>query len=188
MDWRSFIAEIVKAVAWPVACVTIVLIFRAPLLRLLPTLARIKFRDFELEFNKELEASRRLAEKARLPPVPEPIIVEEFRFNELAPPGSLARLAETSPKTAITEAWRFLEQAIHERVRASGLKPDRNPMQLIEQLRTLNVLEAEGLQLLRNLRDLRNRAAHVGDLLVTSEQAVDFVQLASRLSAALNKT
>ena len=65
MDPLSFIAEIVKALAWPLTALGIFLVLRRPLMGLIPVVARLKFKDLELDFD------RRLAEaSAAAPPSP----------------------------------------------------------------------------------------------------------------------
>jgi hypothetical protein len=38
MDWLSFVAAIVQALAWPLALVTVILVLRKPLAGLIPLL------------------------------------------------------------------------------------------------------------------------------------------------------
>ena len=99
MDWLSFIAAIVKALAWPLTALGIFLVLRRPLLALVPLLARLKFKDFELDFGRRLaEVS---AEAARLPSVRAGNAADE----------ALLRLAPVAPRAAILEAWLRLEAA-----------------------------------------------------------------------------
>ena len=68
MDWLTFIAEVIKAIAWPVTAITIFLILRRPLLNLFPLIQRMRFKDVEVDFSRQVQA---LAIEARrqLPPL-----------------------------------------------------------------------------------------------------------------------
>ena len=67
MDVLTFISEIIKALAWPLAVVTLVFLLRRPVIEVFPLLRRLKYKDIELEFAQEvsqLEAEvRAIAEK-----------------------------------------------------------------------------------------------------------------------------
>ena len=52
MDLFSFIAEVVKALAWPGAVVFGLLVLRRPLLALVPTIRHLKVGELELEFGR----------------------------------------------------------------------------------------------------------------------------------------
>jgi hypothetical protein len=73
MDWLTFVAEVVRATAWPLSVVVSILLVRRLIGRLLPTLRTAKYKGLELEFGKKLEALESAAEKASLPqPVERP--------------------------------------------------------------------------------------------------------------------
>src|SRR5215207_8632055 len=101
MDWLSFAAALVKALAWPLTVLGIFLVLRRPLTGLVPLLARLKFKDLELDFGRRLaEAS---AEAATLPGIP-PAAALPAGSDEV-----LLRLATDAPRAAILEAWLRLE-------------------------------------------------------------------------------
>lgn len=55
MDRLTFTAEAIKALAWPMALVVVALMIRKPVIQLLPFLRRLKYKEIEFEFSKELE-------------------------------------------------------------------------------------------------------------------------------------
>src|SRR5687767_11908013 len=69
-DILQFIAAIVAALAWPLAVVVVALLFRASVGKLIPGLSRLKWKDLELEFKKELAHLSAAAQQAQLPPPP----------------------------------------------------------------------------------------------------------------------
>lgn len=54
MDALTFTAEAIKALAWPTAAIVVALMVRKPVIELLPFLRRLKYKEIELEFSKEL--------------------------------------------------------------------------------------------------------------------------------------
>lgn len=56
MDCNTFIAEVIKALAWPGTILVIAFLLRKPLAALLPTLLRLRYRDLELDFGQKFQA------------------------------------------------------------------------------------------------------------------------------------
>ncbi len=55
MDWLTFLATIIQAVAWPVTIVAIAYLLRKELRALIPLLTKLKYKDIELEFGRRVE-------------------------------------------------------------------------------------------------------------------------------------
>jgi hypothetical protein len=55
MDWMTFIVEMTKALAWPVAGVLGIFYFKGEVAKLLPRLKKLKHKDTELEFAERVE-------------------------------------------------------------------------------------------------------------------------------------
>jgi inactivated superfamily I helicase len=91
------------------------------------------------------------------------------------------RLAPVSPRAAILEAWRGVESAILEAAHSLG-KPffdDRSPV-LVSAIRALEesgqLLRAQA-DILDDLRQLRNEAAHAPEFSIPVSDALDYVRL-----------
>jgi hypothetical protein len=65
MDIRTFIVELIKAIAWPLAVVIAVLAFRKSIVRLMPYLTTLRYDKFEVQFAKEVAAVERQAQDDR---------------------------------------------------------------------------------------------------------------------------
>ena len=115
MDILTFIAELVKATAWPLAAITIALIFRQQLRALLSRIRKGKVGPAEFEFEQEV---KELTEQAPL---------------QLPPPQvgtPTVTLATTNPRAAILEAWLGIESSVHRLAYNSDLpapSAHRNP-------------------------------------------------------------
>ncbi len=183
MDVRTFIVELAKAVAWPLAVLGAVLLFRRSLVRLLPHLTTLKYDKFEVQFAKELAAVEKQAQ-ADLPPVLQ-------KSGHGAIREQLINLAMSSPESAIIEAWRYLETQLLE-------SAVRHKLDIAPAVRTMPMVIAALLHkdgfttdaqqaLIRRLRDLRNEVTHSPPGAVDIERAISYIESTLRLAASLNE-
>ncbi|MDO9003602.1 MAG: hypothetical protein Q7V20_09140 [Aquabacterium sp.] len=75
MDWLTFISKMAEALAWPIAVLTVVLLLRGELLKIIPLLKKLKAGPLEAEFEDSSKRVRVIAEvveeQAEVKPVPE---------------------------------------------------------------------------------------------------------------------
>jgi hypothetical protein len=171
MDYLTFASNIVSSLAWPVAAVTLAVIFRESLEKIFERLKTAELPGVKAEFvtAKLIEAEKQ-AEKADLPPAPPQAAIEDDR----------------PPSSRIFEAWRILEQSLNELfIKHKGSHP-LTYSQLREFLYELagdGRLPPQSIAIFNDLRAIRNRAVHpkadAPD--VSSSQAKEFAGLASRL-------
>jgi hypothetical protein len=194
MDWLTFIAEIIKGLAWPAVVLTLLLVLRRPIADLLPLVRKLRYKEFEAQFGARLEEVETLkAETA--PALPEPAAPAQPG----EPPGAFRRpstdvlslalqLAEKSPRAAILEAWLGVESAAKSAVKRLGLVAI-TPRSLLDVIRTLdksNALDAAQIAMLHELRSLRNDAAHSAEVALSTETAIRYVALAESLKEHLD--
>ena len=185
MDWLTFISSLVGSLAWPSVVVALVVLLRRPIAGLIPNLRRLRYKDFELDFTKKLEKLESEAQRAQLPPTAVPESVSRTgvpaTFEEY-----IDRLAELSPRSAVTEAWRFVETALREAVERSGRVAPRSPRAMEDFLANQTDIDRRTLSLLADLRGLRNQAVHAEEFALQPEQAREFGDLALRIASALH--
>jgi hypothetical protein len=179
MDRYQFVADIFRSivsVAWPVAFVIAIYLFREKLNDLLPLL-RLKYKDLDVSFR--LDQAEQEAEA--LPPYeessePTPEETDKFR-----------RLAQISPSSAIAEKSRDVEQALAEFSDAVGLKETRKKgwLNWTRVLRKEQLIDSATAALLDDLRAVRNTAVHGGSGLLSEEEAHRFGALADKLISSL---
>lgn len=184
MDWLTFAAELIKALAWPVSVIIIFLLLRRPLLGLFPYIRRLSVQGVELDFNRQVHA---LAVEARrqLPPLRGVIDAEEPLHEHWI------ELAQFSPRAVVLEAWVQLEKAAIEAARRHGVSLKsvelRSPLVLGQALEEAGVLEGETPAIYHQLRNLRNAAAHASDFSFNADSAIEYADLAARLTEYLRK-
>jgi hypothetical protein len=163
MDGFQFTAAIFQSLvslAWPVAFVIAVALFREKLTELLPFL-RFKHKDTEISFRLE-QAEKEAAQIPKPPPSPdlEPTPEEKSRFE---------RVAGHSPRAAILEKRAELEQVLRSvaepYVTVTHSRNWKNlPLtSLIRTLRQQGIIDEKTSALLDDLRTIGNQAAHSPD-------------------------
>ncbi len=185
MDPLSFIAELVKALVWPVALLLIFIVFKEPLRELLPGLRRLSYKGLVLEFERKLDQLETKAEQAHLPPPQEvPTSAALGRVREVPLVELAEMVAQVSPPAAVVETWRQLELAISNIFTRMGRPEPRSWVITRLILKHEGILSQSAMSVLQDLRALRNHAVHAG-LELTPEQAIQYAVLAQRLIEAL---
>jgi hypothetical protein len=182
MNYLEFVAAIISALAWPVAAVVLLAILRSPLKRVLLGLTRVKYKDIEIDFGRELSKIEAQARSIELKPVPV--------RQEAAPKDSAellreaSRLAEELPEPAVAVGWSAVELDLQAAAARLALAPDRaartSPARMIALLRNGGHLDDQMHEILSRMRNLRNMAVHrhQGAGPVSSDEAREFLALA----------
>jgi hypothetical protein len=183
MDWLTFIAEMTKAISWPAAIVTAVFIFRDPLLKLLRELKRLKWKNVEVEFDKEVKKA-----KAELSDIQRVTASEEYISDDYET--RLLSLLETSPKAAVLEAWLQVEREAYGLLKNKNvaLPPNLSPIRLLELLLKHKLIDKNGQNLFNTIRKLRNRAVHEYENEISENAALDYLDMASKMIRILRAT
>ena len=190
MDILTFVVELTRALAWPIAVLTLVLILRKPIRELIPLLRRMKYKEIELEFAKEiaeLKAETVAPQPALIPPPDENSVVAlpqaeraTGRRNELL------RMVTFSTRVAIMEAWLDLEAAAIDVASSFWTSTSGNVFKdysrLGEYLLQSKVIDHKQLDVFKRLQRLRNNAAHTQELELDESDARSYIELATALA------
>jgi hypothetical protein len=181
VSWKEFVASIIGSLVWPTMIVMLVVILRRPIVRLIPLLQRVKYKDLELDFGKQ---ARELGDEVatELPPL---------RSTERSDVrNSVAeRIAGESPRAAVIEAWREVELAALSAARRLGgdtVTGKSLSYQAIRYLENSDELDRGVVSLLRDLRGLRNQAAHAPEFAISTESALDYAAAAAQVAEYLD--
>lgn len=183
MDWLTFIAEIIKALAWPFAVIAIFLVLRKPIQNLLPFVQKLKWKEVEIEFGRQVQEIR--AELTQELPQ-----TQIENFARLSDDRAILRLAEVSPRAAVLEAWREIELAALDAARLLAGEGFRNKTLTFDAIRTIERSEQVDRSLvgsLRELRALRNQAAHAPEFVISKEAAIEYGMSAHAISEYLRR-
>lgn len=174
MDALTFIVEMTKAAAWPLAAIAVALIFRRQLSSLLQAIKKGKLGPAEFEFERGVQEVERLAVELPLPPA-----INDTRLEAFA-----------NPRRAILEAWLELENRAINLATKRGIAPPqvlRHANAYLQAIRAVGLLSPEHLEALKDLQALRNVAAHAADFEPGPAAVLGYVQLAKRLGQEMDR-
>lgn len=186
MDFLTFVATIIRSLAWPVTLMVALYMLRRPIAELLPGLRRLRYKDLEVDFGKELEqieavmdtVEEKTKPKGKLPIGIQPEPLPKTR-TEL-----LDKLAKLSPNAAILESWRNVERTLEFYFSSRGMERPCSGQAILGHLDHDSNFPPQLVSAYQELRLLRNRAAHNRENL-TAKHAKEFSALADRLTYAL---
>jgi hypothetical protein len=182
MDWMSSLVRLVDALAWPVTVLVGIGLLRGPLARLIPETRRVKYKDFEAEFGRQVHELREsaAAEHAKTKP---------SRGDDRA--RRLRELASIAPNASVLEAWRDVETAAKALLAAHDYDLDYDvdtPYRMIEGvLGRDDLVPTRQVKMYRELRRLRNKVAHADDYDLSPGQAREYIDLAMALCEELEE-
>ena len=177
MDTLTFISNVIQALAWPLTLLILILLLRTPITNLIPLIQRLRYKDLELEFGQRVEEAKVEAAQELPEAAEEPTPLGPERE-------AIVRLAEISPRAAVLEAWRRVELATLATAKiASGdnLPIKVKPFQAIRALEQNERIERSAINLLKELRSLRNEAAHAPQFALSQESALEYTALAENV-------
>jgi hypothetical protein len=187
VDLLSFIATVVGHVAWPATVLIAGFLLRKPLLALLPELRRLRYKDLEVDFGKELEhveAQLDAVVPKQLEGPKEAAKVPELQDLPKTREELIERIAALSPSAAILESWSNVERTLNFYFSVKGVEKPKSGQSILRYLDYDPNFPPHLISVYQELRLLRNRAAHDRDG-ITVENARDFNELADRLTLAL---
>ncbi|MFK5913250.1 MAG: hypothetical protein QM484_02670 [Woeseiaceae bacterium] len=166
--------DLLNVVIWPVTVLIVIFLMRNPLKNLLPHIDKVKYKDFELYFKKQLEQVEEEIRKDQ---------VIEVKLPSSNP--EIIRLIDVSPSAAIIESWKKLELAAINKVKQLAPKdvkyrnPEKRP---IDYLEYTGALIPSSVRAIRELRNLRNQSVHSDDIVVSKDMAKEFSSVAIAIS------
>ncbi|WP_131780274.1 hypothetical protein [Legionella bozemanae] len=155
MDIPTFIVEITKTFIWPVVILVIAFNFKKEVSNLLLRINKVKHKDTQIEFTEKIE---KLIEQNIEHGV---VIGPPSKSNPLHKVYEmLIRLADISPRAAVLEAFRVLECAAVDAIPEENKIRNHNPIKIVSILRENNLLSEQDYFQFKQLKSLRNQAAH----------------------------
>jgi hypothetical protein len=182
MEWKEFAARVIDSLAWPTCVLALVLLLRQPIHGLVPLLQRLKYKDFEMEFGRRVEEIKdEVASELPTEPSQKPLATVEDK---------ILGLAEFSPRAAVLEAWREVETAALAAARRISKLPFDQRTHVYHAFRLLESMpnvDRSTTGALRELRALRNEAAHAPEFALTKQSAIEYAMSAQAIAARLRR-
>ncbi|MGA5453854.1 hypothetical protein ACPCVO_45295 [Streptomyces umbrinus] len=204
MDWKLLL-EYIKVFAWPTVVLTLGLVFRKQLIRLAWNIDSVDTPIGGVTFQRQVEAvaeeaaeiegeiAAEIGEPTRQSEsLSEQNDADDAARNELAIKpvrferefSTLLRMTQSDPTAAVLGAWRELEAALADVIPPSNVR--HTPVAMIKRAEMQGVLPGNLARVAGDLRILRNRVVHEGDLKLTPEGAASYVTATQSVIDALS--
>ncbi len=180
MDWMQFVAALVESLAWPAVAVVMVALLRKPITKLIPQIRTFKYKDLHVDLGEQLEEVKEAVKKDAVddqnpipssPPLP-------------AQPDVLS-LARLDPRAAILSSWIDVERALRALALKAGISFNSTPMSTASELHAADWIDELAFTTLRDLRRIRNEAAHITTRDISYEEAVSMAEMCQWLAHRL---
>ncbi len=173
--------RIINILAWPVTIIISLLILRAPLSELIPTLKKLKYKDLELEFEKE--ANKILAEAERdLPELSESSTKDSEKVTQ-----AFFSRPTVAPVRQIIESWQDIETRIRILAEHHKIDTGNSIKSLVQSLQDSNLIPQEAAKIILDLSALRNKVAHADEKVITADLAHTFKASVVRVASTLKQ-
>lgn len=177
MDWKQFCAAIVGSLAWPTAVVIVVVLLKSPLAKIIPMVRSLKYKDLHIDLSEKLEEVKD-GLKAGNQDSNQPI--------ELSAEDRLLELARLDPRSAVLSAWIDVERALTDLAGTVGVSINNTPVTMANELHALDVLTELEMKTFRDLRRIRNEAAHFRTA-ISFDEAKSMAEMCDWLSHRLRE-
>ena len=179
--------DFLKVIIWPITIIVITLILRQPISESILKLKKAKYKDLELEFEKDsitilYQTDRDLPQPKEHVDINNNIekLNENIRFSKVSIE------TELDPKQQISEAWNSLEYLINNFSNEPEFK--NTPLRLrLKTLKDKQIIIDEVFELTLKLSLLRNRIAHYqNDITISKTTALSFTKAVNSITYQLN--
>lgn len=193
MGALGFLASAISSVVWPATVLALAYFAREPLKALIARLATVKYGDVEVGFEPGLQRleAKVVRKTALTEAVPEKVRIEALTASPTeASADRFAQVVDVSPAAAIIEASLSVEYVLEAIARHYGISPpSRRSMLLVTRLlHQKQVIDQNTVEILEELRRLRNLAAHAGSREITRDEALRFKELSDAVISILSKS
>lgn len=177
MDLLSFIAEVIKALAWPATILILVFLAKPYLWRIPEFIHSAKYKDFEVTFKERLRSLETDVESAGI------------KVSDELPPEYRDLFDQNRDRLhlIVIEAWRNIERLIRDKfpwAGVSGRTGRGNPpiSAMLRELYAKEIFSEEEFSLLRELQNARNWAAHGRTLSLREDDVRKYLKFTAALS------
>ncbi len=175
MDWITFASNAIESLAWPTAIALTVWWLRGNIAELIPYTKRLKYKDLEIEFEKELSSLKKETEKQKRAHAVSSIQDKEDKKY-------IEQSADISPRAALVDSWVGLEITATSSAEMLELISDsRKPVpfpKVIKALLDNDIIDQNVANILKELQSLRNKALHSSKFNISKNEVLRFNELA----------
>jgi hypothetical protein len=168
--------EIIKIVIWPATIIIAIILLRKGLVDLIPNLKKLKYKDLEVEFEKD--AINLLATIERDVPYTEPPEEEPIMED-----GRLFSMKKLTPSEFVLNEWMKIENEIKFLSERNNIKiqPSDSIRAITDRLLQNGTIDSGISNALLGLSTYRNKVAHAQNEYINEEMSNAFFESANRV-------
>jgi uncharacterized protein YutE (UPF0331/DUF86 family) len=176
----EILVEILKTVIWPATVIISVVVLRKGILELIPNMKKLKYKDLEVEFEKEAIKLRAIVERD-IPHIELP--EEKFIENSVSEPTEYYSVKTLSPSESVTRAWDRTEVEIISLMDRHNIniKLLNSVRAMIDKLSQEKIIDNATNNALLELCSYRNKIAHAQENLINHEMSDAFYDSSDRI-------
>jgi hypothetical protein len=180
LDKLEFVSSVIKSIAWPSVLLTITILLRKPIIKILSNLNKVTYNNLEMDFAQQLEEIETSLETNES-------TSDISHTPDLKIDKEINTVAQISPSASITMTWAKVEQEILSTIKRLSISPDypfyNSPLKNINLLRDAGLIDDETEKSLNELRTIRNKAVHghITDTDITYQEAIKYYELSIKV-------
>ncbi|MES1928367.1 hypothetical protein SADO_03890 [Salinisphaera dokdonensis CL-ES53] len=193
MEWKELAASAIGSLAWPISIFVMFFLVRGRISELIEKLGRLKYKDLELDFSKLKHPKPIIDASSRTLGRDEGVAIKDSESEQVfsSLEDQIFEAVEDAPAASVLLAWSYVEASLTaaiSRLEFGAEAPSGSPLQNIKILESTGELSPQQLELLHDLRILRNKLAHGGSSTkrIRTEQAYDYATTAVEISRFLD--
>jgi hypothetical protein len=179
--------KLIDSIAWPLTSIILGFMFRHEFRQILKRFNKLKYKDFEASFEKEIAKIENRTVKLKEKPSE---ISQSYQEQYYETYNRLLELSQVSPRAAISEAWREVEIITSQFIEKLGYNSTNTQMsKVLRNILAENNYPTSIYQDYMDLRNLRNKAVHAEEFEISdlgSEKyiitALDIILFIQKLS------
>lgn len=177
----EYLIKILEITAWPFTACLIAFLFKSDIHSIVQRISTIKYKDVEATLSNNIHDAEKKSKNIKLKQETDSIGNYELESR-------LMRILDISPKAAILEAWAEIEAEAFKRDFASGAQTKRvHPAMILEYIGENSRLSQKEKELLHELRNVRNRASHLPDIIIKNEDGEKYINVAIKAVSLLKQ-
>ena len=165
MDWKQLLASMIGNLAWPATVLVMFFLVRERVGRLIEKLGTLKYKDLELDFSKikqpimVADAEEHDSKQEKSIEIKNSESTRVFKALE----EQIFEAVESAPAAAVLLAWSYVETSLSSatsRLKSEAEPASISPLQNMQVLERAGKLSPQQIDLLHEMRILRNKLAH----------------------------
>ena len=165
--------KLIDSIAWPLTSIILGFMFRHEFRQILKRFNKLKYKDFEASFEKEIAKIENRTVKLKEKPSE---ISQSYQEQYYETYNRLLELSQVSPRAAISEAWREVEIVTSQFIEKLGYNSTNTQMsKVLRNILAENNYPTSIYQDYMDLRNLRNKAVHAEEFEISDSGSEKYI-------------